>query len=669
MGCSMRRMNGLWRLVAVTAVLCAGMPAQGQRGISRPALNPRGVDGMAMGAPVNLGSEWLARQGDDPEWAQPGYNDGGWMVVNTNVAPVQQGMKHVDAIWYRTHVRIPAGEHNLALMLTEMEGSNEVFVNGQRLGEWGRFAPGGENRAMETWTAAIPDAVVRSGEVTVAIRTRAGLISHWGDFPQAGVGLFTEALLGPAEVIDSRARLLAFRNFTSNWSNLTLVTLVLLITVALALTVRGEPEYKVLALALAAEACAQARDLWQLQTGVAEGFRMRVLQTGFGIVETIAIIEFVRLVLGLRRSRWFTGYYWVAGTTVMAANLFLNQYWFPRHALDSPVTAAVALAAQLIMVPATMGLPLLALWVAWRKRNGDALLLSVPLLIQASLDYYSFGAQMLYLMHVVGLNALIAAQQTPLRAFNVGWNEVASFAFSVTMMVFLVVRTIRLARARARAASEMQAVKTLQELLLARAQQATPGYRVDTVYRPAAEVGGDFFLVSPGPDGSIVAIVGDVSGKGLLAAMRVSLILGALNRESSRRPEEILTRLNQVLLGQGDVGFTTACCVRVEANGDFSFANAGHLNPYVDGREVEAPGALPLGIRADQSYVSVEGHLEPEQRMVLLSDGVPEARAKRRLLGFEKLVELTRLGAAEIADAAQAFGQEDDITVLALALA
>jgi serine phosphatase RsbU (regulator of sigma subunit) len=237
------------------------------------------------------------------------------------------------------------------------------------------------------------------------------------------------------------------------------------------------------------------------------------------------------------------------------------------------------------------------------------------------------------------------------------------------LLIFLVVRTIRLAREKARAASEMQAVKTLQSLLLARSQQPTPGYAVETAYRPAAEVGGDFFLVSPGKDGSLVVVVGDVSGKGLLAAMRVSLILGALNRESSRLPDEVLNRLNLVLLGQGDMGFTTACCVRVEANGNYSFANAGHLNPYVDGREVEAPGALPLGLKADQTYNLLTGHLETGQRLVLLSDGVPEARAKKQLLGFDKLVELTRLGAGEIADAAQNFGQEDDITVLALALA
>jgi serine phosphatase RsbU (regulator of sigma subunit) len=117
------------------------------------------------------------------------------------------------------------------------------------------------------------------------------------------------------------------------------------------------------------------------------------------------------------------------------------------------------------------------------------------------------------------------------------------------------------------------------------------------------------------------------------------------------------------------MGFTTACCVRVEADGALRFANAGHLNPYLDGRELEAPGALPLGLGANESYETVCGHLEPGQRLVLLSDGIPEARANNQMLGFEKLVELTRLGAGEIADAAQNFGQEDDITVLALALA
>ena len=672
----MRRRKRFWtgaiRVVALTALVLAAfgaaMPALAQRIVARPALNPRSIDGMSMGAPVNLGSVWLAKQGDNPAWASPGFDDSGWRTVNTSLSLGQQGMKHVDAVWYRTHVRVPAGARNLALLLTYMEGSAEVFVNGARIGQWGSFAPGGSKVSIG-WFGDIPDSVLGSGTVTVAIRTRAGLASHNGDLPTAGLTMLSTVLLGPRSEIRNTAALLAFRSYTSNWSNLTLVLLVLLITVALALALRDEPEYRMLAIALAAAAAHQILQFREVADALPRTVPVMALQTAIALVTTIATIEFVRLVLRLRKSRWFTIYYAVLIVVVPTVNLLVGMYWEPRHALNDPLTVAMSLTAQAIMAPAILGLPLLAMWVGWRRRYVDALLLSVPLLINAAVSYYSFVVYLLYAGHLVGIHAVLNANQVPTSVFDVGWNEVFSFAFSISILVFLVIRTIRLARARAQAASEMQAVKTLQTLLMARSQQGTPGYRVETAYRPAAEVGGDFFLVSPDEDGSLVAIVGDVSGKGLLAAMRVSMILGALNRESSREPSEVLERLNRTLLSQGDVGFTTACCVRLEANGEFRFANAGHLNPYVDGQEMEAPGALPLGIRADQNYICVTGRLEPGQRMVLLSDGVPEARAKRELLGFDKLLELTRLEAGEIADAAQRFGQEDDITVLALALA
>jgi serine phosphatase RsbU (regulator of sigma subunit) len=133
---------------------------------------------------------------------------------------------------------------------------------------------------------------------------------------------------------------------------------------------------------------------------------------------------------------------------------------------------------------------------------------------------------------------------------------------------------------------------------------------------------------------------------------------------------EVLHNLNRALISKGDSGFTTACCLRVEAHGDFSFANAGHLNPFLEGRELESPGVLPLGLEQEHSYATVTGHLQPGQRLVLLSDGVPEARTQKGvLLGFERLGERTRKSAEEIADAAQHYGQNDDITVTSLALA
>jgi GAF domain-containing protein len=226
------------------------------------------------------------------------------------------------------------------------------------------------------------------------------------------------------------------------------------------------------------------------------------------------------------------------------------------------------------------------------------------------------------------------------------------------------------ARARAAFAAELHAASTVQQLLLQSASCATPGFQVNSVYLPASEVGGDFFLVSSAPDGSLTAIVGDVSGKGLTAAMRVAMILGALRRETSHDPGEILSGLNNVLIAQGQLGFTTACCVLIAPSGEYGLANAGHIAPYLAGREIATPPALPLGLVPDQTYELVQGRLAPGEQLVLLSDGVPEARSQTgELYGFERLPSLTKNSAQEIAEAAKQFGQEDDITVLTLALA
>jgi serine phosphatase RsbU (regulator of sigma subunit) len=164
-----------------------------------------------------------------------------------------------------------------------------------------------------------------------------------------------------------------------------------------------------------------------------------------------------------------------------------------------------------------------------------------------------------------------------------------------------------------------------------------------------------------------LAIVGDVAGKGMLAAMRVSVILGILRREDARGPGTVLQQLNDTMILQGDMGLTTACCVRIEKDGRFTVANAGHISPYIAGQEVTTAGALPLGIAPDQEYEQSEGSLEEGETLVLMSDGVVEARsAANELFGFERLARLTRLPACEIAQTAKLFGQEDDITVMTL---
>jgi GAF domain-containing protein len=247
-------------------------------------------------------------------------------------------------------------------------------------------------------------------------------------------------------------------------------------------------------------------------------------------------------------------------------------------------------------------------------------------------------------------------------------NTIALQTAAAIANALLCAEMVDAAQARAAFAAELHAASMVQQLLLQSASRSTPGFEVESVYLPASEVGGDFFFVSSAPDGALTAIVGDVSGKGLTAAMRVAMILGVLRRETSNDPSDILSALNNALIAQGQLGFTTACCIRISLSGDYTLANAGHIAPYLSGRELATPPVIPLGLIPDQTYELVHGRMTAAERLVLLSDGVPEARSPTgELYGFERLSGLTLMPAHEIALAAQTFGQEDDITVLTLA--
>jgi serine phosphatase RsbU (regulator of sigma subunit) len=94
-------------------------------------------------------------------------------------------------------------------------------------------------------------------------------------------------------------------------------------------------------------------------------------------------------------------------------------------------------------------------------------------------------------------------------------------------------------------------------------------------------------------------------------------------------------------------------------------ANAGHLSPYLNSQEINLPGALPLGVLPQVSYEEERFYLHPGDRILLLSDGVVEARKPSgELFGFDRVRYLSNQSAFYLADAAKAFGQEDDITVL-----
>ena len=197
---------------------------------------------------------------------------------------------------------------------------------------------------------------------------------------------------------------------------------------------------------------------------------------------------------------------------------------------------------------------------------------------------------------------------------------------------------VETARERAAFAAELQAASTVQQLLLQSASRPTPGFLVDSVYLPASEVGGDFFFVSPAPDGSLTAIVGDVSGKGLTAAMRVAMILGALRRETSHDPGGYSLRPQQrAARAWAARVYHRLLRPHLALRRIFHRECRTHLSAYLRVASEHA-SCIAAGTGCGPAYELVHGHLATSERLVLLSDGVPEARADSgELYGFERL--------------------------------
>ena len=225
---------------------------------------------------------------------------------------------------------------------------------------------------------------------------------------------------------------------------------------------------------------------------------------------------------------------------------------------------------------------------------------------------------------------------------------------------------------RARLEGEMIAAREIQRVMVPDVPPAVAGYSIESVYRPAAQVGGDFFQVMPLKSGRSLIVIGDVSGKGLRAAMIVSMVIGMLSTISSftEEPAEILRELNRRLCGHMHEGFVTCLVVRVDDGGRMTLGNGGHLPPYLNGNEIPFPGSVPLGLAESAEYAQRSMEMLIDDRAVLLTDGVPEARdEKGALLGFSRVGALLRDGATakEIADTAQQHGQNDDLTVISIA--
>jgi hypothetical protein len=359
--------------------------------------------------------------------------------------------------------------------------------------------------------------------------------------------------------------------------------------------------------------------------------------------EMAITVEFIWAVHGLR-SRGLKYLTHAAAICLNVTALYMSQITAPAAA------APVLLLVVLVSVQAFNFITIAAnLWAFFTRRQNRLIAAALMVIPIASLLGH-FGIPITKVISNVTVDF-----------FSLGF-----IVSSVALFIMLGKRAWVAWRSRDELRVELDAAREVQQQLVAPAVDL-PGFKIDSVYAPAKQVGGDFFRVLPETDGSILIVVGDVSGKGLPAAMTVSAIIGGLRAMPSRPVPRILGRLNHSLVGQLRGGFVTCCVARIGHDGTVAIANAGHLSPYLSGTEVQVPAGLPLGIAMGVRYDETHFQLQPGQTLAFLSDGVIEARSPSgELFGFERTLALSTSSAEAIAQAAIAFGQDDDITVLTL---
>jgi sigma-B regulation protein RsbU (phosphoserine phosphatase) len=617
------------------------------------ATAPLVIGDMSNGS-VAINQGWRTVAADDPAFVSAAFDDSAWPVVTLGEA----GLEAVGPRWYRLHVRLPAGHAPMGLLVTSEEGASAVYVNGR---------PAGDLR-VRSWLWAHyphPHAVPLPDDGTdmvIAVRTVESAYAYdvsgsRSSFRNARVGLLPLIQL-MAGSDQSRALLRIDSSVAIDLA----VCCGALGVLGLYFVQRSTREYLWLSLFLALLGLSDL--VFSLQTtGVAPLSWNALFSDPAVFLLLVPQIEFTFAFVRRRVSR---AWRWYEGVLLVStvAGVVCNQL------AESNIAGTLYLGFEIAMqTPASLGLPL-ALLVWFCKGNREAGWLILPSLLPgvvSALFNFSYIGQV-YLHTSMGAFVMHALYfQVSMFWFRA--QAVTNLLFLLAIGVVLFIRYTRVSRAEARGAAELEAASAVQRRLIPASLPAMDGFRMDAVYLPAAEVGGDFYQVLPRGDGWLI-VVGDVSGKGLKAAMAGTLALGALRTLAAQdqAPGALMTRLNQQMFEAGNEGFITCLILSLTASGALTIANAGHLAPYRNGVEVDCDNGLPLGIASGFVYAETHVQLEPGDQLTLLTDGVLEARkpVSGELYGFERTAGLSTSSAGQIARAAQQWGQDDDITVLTL---
>jgi hypothetical protein len=619
---------------------------------------------------LNLNGPWRFQQGDDLEWAEPGFDDSHWQTVILSEPLTAQGVdSYTGYAWYRMRL----GSEQLAQFKTASANAPlELLVSSEGVGQLDVFVNGleaGHTRGMTERQAMYqsPPFVVRISS-TDAAGTAVVAIRSWAGPPYTvGRGLIEKIELGADDDIADRLSMAIGRQWNEHVTAALGVTFLFLCVTVLGAALytwqRHHAEYLWLALLCLSVAAGGAADVaFGLAAMPVDAYR--IFSSWMGRIFMAVTLEFVLRFTATEERRT---------VRIMQVAVLL----LPIVAMTplQQVYEVLSVAAEIVFCAMVSVL----LYRAWRRGKQEAGVMLLPFLLGATADSADTILDFAASKH--WLPQQFASHRFHLGPIEFGTGTISYTVFLASLVAVILFRFIRISEVEQRSTAEIAAARSVQALLIPTQLPSNKNFMLESAYLPVNGVGGDFFQVLPLKDDSLLIVVGDVSGKGLQAAMNSSTLVGALRNELSHDPGTVLDHLNHVLLGAvsspGAVPeldaapcFATCLCARIYPDGTLTVANAGHLSPYRDGRELELPPGLPLGVIADSHYEQTTFLLNRGDRLVFLSDGVVEAQnSEGELFGFERTQQVSNEPARYIAQTAKHFGQTDDITVVSLYVA
>ena len=635
------------------------------------------IDGLGKGT-ANLDGPWQFHSGDDLSWAQPAIDDAtgqnGWESILADRPWGAQGhYAYAGFAWYRLHLKIipaPGFQSSFQLVLPQIENACEVYWNGFLVGHYGNFPP------HPSWPAqGTPIVLTLTGrpDGVLAIRVWKGPL---GSSSSGYIGgLERTPLVGDPNSINAY---IAGWNYDflrgTLYSNALNVLYLLVAIAAIILWLRRRNEMLLLWFSIFAICPVLWTSAYTMRLPVTSQFAEFMLQWIWqlrNVALWFLLIDLLNLRNHLRLVRWARI---LAIISLSAAFLDGCLTYIPDGLISAHTGAWIDGILTVIIEPGDLYLLVLVAfgfrqklepvrWVLAISASLSQLVAVIAATAQQGqrFTHWTIGVKLFSPILQIGPVYLTAQAILDLLLF-----------FSILYVVYRYVRDQQTRKALLE--QELASARELQEVLIPEKPPTLPGFSVSSAYHPALEVGGDFFQIIPleGPAaGSTLIVLGDVSGKGLRAAMAVSLIVGAVRTlaETTSSPAEILAGLSRRLYGRLQGGFTTCLALRLDPGGVCTLASAGHPAPYLNDKEIDLPGALPLGIDPETPYEEILLPIKPGDRCALYTDGLLEARAASgEIFSFERLQELfaSSVDAAKASETAVNFGQEDDITVLTL---